>query len=215
MNSEKRTYVMSARAAKMAATRQRILDCAADLYLGQGIDDFTLDEVARRAETTVQTILRIHGSRDQLLFAALDQLARSGVPLKPTPPGDIAAAVGAIFDLYDAMGDLVLLWLGDERRRPELKERLDTGRKDHQGWVRIAFGPQLKSCSRQMREFLLHALVVATDVYTWSKLRKDLGLTRAAAETTVRFMIEAAVREGTRDGKSSVAQLVGRRQSST
>ena len=121
MKSQTRAYVMNARAAKMEETRRRILDAAAELYLQRGIDEFTLEEAARRAGTTVQTILRIHASRDRLLYAALDKLARAGVPLKPTPPGDIAAAVAAIFDLYEAIGDMVMQWLADERRRPALK----------------------------------------------------------------------------------------------
>ena len=67
---------MTARAAKMAEIRARILDCAIDLYTKRGIDEFTLDEVARRAGTTVQTILRIHESRISLLRSPR-QLARA------------------------------------------------------------------------------------------------------------------------------------------
>lgn len=209
-----RPYTMTLRAAKMAATRARILGCAADLYMERSIDDFTLEEVARRAGTTVQTILRIHGSRDQLFIAALDKLARIGVPLKPTPAGDVAAAVGAIFDLYETSGDMILQWLGDERRRPELKKTLDEGRADHRDWVRLAFAPQLEACAKPARARLFNALVVATDVYVWSKLRKDNGLARPEAEAVVRDMIEAVVERQTNHGKVSVAELVGRRQPS-
>jgi len=205
---------MTARAAKMAKTRARILDCAVDLYTKRGIDEFTLDEVARRAGTTVQTILRIHASRDQLFFAALDKLARSGVPLKPTPPGELAAAVGAIFDLYETSGDMVLQWLSDEHRRPEVKKTLDEGRADHRDWVKLAFAPQLDACAKTARTCLFNVLVVATDVYVWSKLRKDNGLARPEAEAIVRGIIEAVVERVTDHGKVSLAKLVGRRKSS-
>ena len=73
----------------MEATRLRILDAAADLYLQAGVDEFTLEAVAALAETTVRTLLRAHGSRDRLLYAALDKLARLGVPLKPTEPAPL------------------------------------------------------------------------------------------------------------------------------
>jgi len=214
MKSAKRPYVMTARAERMEETRARILDCAADLYVERGIDQFTLEEVARRAGTTVQTILRIHASRDQLFFTALDKLARSGVPLKPTPPGDIAAAVGAIFDLYETSGEMVLQWLSDERRRPELKKTLDEGRADHRDWVRLAFAPQIEACVEAARARLFNVLVVATDVYVWSKLRKDNGLARPEAEAIVRDIIEAVVERETDHGKVSLAKLVGRRKPS-
>jgi AcrR family transcriptional regulator len=205
---------MIGRAAKMEETRARIVGSAADLYLEQGIDDFTLDEVARRAGTTVQTILRIHGSRDRLLFAALDKLARAGQPLKPTPPGDVPAAIGAIVDLYEAMGEMVLQWLSDERRRPEFREALDGGRRDHRDWIGIAFAPYLAACRGSARDRLFNMLVVATDIYAWSKLRKDNGLARPEAEAVMLGMVEAVVEREMRHGKVPVAELVGRRKPS-
>ncbi|HLJ70643.1 MAG TPA: TetR/AcrR family transcriptional regulator [Roseiarcus sp.] len=206
---------MTARAAKMEATRRRILDCAADLYMRRSIDDFTLEEVAHCAGATVQTILRIHGSRDRLLLAALDKLVQIGVPLKPTPPGDIDAAVGAIFDLYEATGEVILKELADEHRRPELKKMLDEGRAHHRDWVQLAFAPQLAACpSAAARMLLLNALIVATDITVWAKLRKDNALARPQAEAVVRRIIESVVEREDRHGEASVAELVGRRKSS-
>jgi AcrR family transcriptional regulator len=212
MKSRTRHYALGARAAKMEETRRRIVEAAADLYLSRGADAFTLEDVARRAETTVQTILRVHSSRDRLLYAALDKLARAGVPLKPTPPGDVAAAVAAIFDLYESIGDMVMQWLADERRRPALKSMIDDGRRDHGDWIAIAFAPQLAARQGKARETLRQALLVATDVYAWQKLRRDNGLPRAAAEAVVRAMIEAVANRETTDGETAVVELVGRRQ---
>lgn len=213
MKKPPRTYVMSARAAKMEATRKRILDDAADLYLERGIDEFTLEMVAQRAQTTVQTILRIHGNRDRLLFAVVDKLARNGVPLKPTPPGDIAAAVSAIFDLYETIGDMVMQWLADERRRPELRKTLDEGRNDHRNWVALAFGPQIEGCRKAVRARFFQALVVATDVYVWAKLRRENGLDREAAEAVVRLIVDSLLQQEATNGEATVAELVGRRES--
>ncbi len=205
---------MTARAAKMEATRARILDSAVALYMEDDIEAFTLDAVARRAGTTAQTILRIHGSRDRLLFAAVDKLARGGVPLKPTPAGDVAAAIGAIFDLYETSGELILRWLADERRRPELKATLDEGRADHRAWVKLVFAPQLAAAAPAARQRLFNILLVATDVHVWSKLRKENGLARAEAEAVLRHIIAAVTERRAEDGKVPVAQLVGRRKSS-
>lgn len=213
MKSPKRPYQMAGRAAKMQEMRRRIVDSAAELYMQQSIDDFTLEEVARRAGTTVQTILRVHGSRDQLLFVALDKLARSGVPLKPTPPGDVAAAISALFDLYETSGEMILRWLSDEHRRPELKKTLDEGRQDHRDWVALVFAPQLAACEARGRARLFNALVVATDLYSWNKLRKDNGLARADAEAVIRTIIEAVLEREKGHGDVSVAELVRRGES--
>ena len=48
-----RPYMMTARAAKADATKARIREAASRLYAERPIEDFTLDEVARAAGTTV------------------------------------------------------------------------------------------------------------------------------------------------------------------
>src|SRR5690348_8668004 len=126
-----RRYDMTARAAKAAATRERIRAAAIALYCERPIEDFTLDEVARRAGSTVQTVLRAFGSKDALIVAALCEMAEAGVPLKPTPPGAVAPAVSAVVDLYETIGDALVQRLGDEQRRLALRPVLDDGRRNH------------------------------------------------------------------------------------
>jgi len=209
MKISKRPYTMTRRAEAAAATRQRILDSAVQLYCDWRIEDFTLDEVARRAGATVQTVLRAYGSKESLLLAALFRLAEGGVPLKPTPPGDVASAVGAIFDLYESMGDLLMQRLADERRLPAIKPTLDRGRANHREWVEDVFAPLVKGRRDAELAEILNALTVATDIYVWEKLRRDMGLNRDAAEAVVRRMVLSLVK---REEDNGEAQLVGRRQ---
>jgi len=212
MKRIKRPYVMTARAAKAEATRARILTAAMELYTGRSIEDFTLDEVAALSETTVQTVLRVFGSKDQLIYAALGELAARGMSLKPTPPGDVDAAVTAIFDVYETMGDLVIQYLNDERRRPSLQPILQQGRENHRDWVKSVFAPLLKLQNGGGRAQLLNILDVATDVYVWKLLRRDQALGRPAAEAIMRRLINGASNAEVADGKDPLAQLVGRRQ---
>jgi AcrR family transcriptional regulator len=212
MKRIKRPYVMTARAAKAEATRARILTAAMELYTGRSIEDFTLDEVAALSETTVQTVLRVFGSKDQLIYAALGELAARGMSLKPTPPGDVAAAVTAIFDVYETMGDLVIQYLNDERRRPSLQPILQQGRENHRDWVKSVFAPLLKLQNGGGRAQLLNILDVATDVYVWKLLRRDQALGRPAAEAIMRRLINGASNAEVADGKDPLAQLVGWRQ---
>jgi AcrR family transcriptional regulator len=212
MKKTKRRYVMTARAAKTEATRERIRASAVELYSGGEIDEFTLDEVARRAGTTVQTVLRTFGSKEDLLFAALEVMADSGVPLRTTPPGDVAEAVTAIFDVYETMGDFVMQRLNDERRHPALKPLLAVGRHGHRSWVKTAFAPLLQKLQGSEQAQLRHALTAVTDVYVWKLLRRDSGLSRAAAEAVVRKLITGVVQQETSHGTDSLAELVRRRE---
>jgi AcrR family transcriptional regulator len=212
MKRGKRSYVMTARAAKAEATKARIRASAMDVYLHEPIEDFTLETVASRAGTTVQTVLRIFGSKDELVYAALDEMAAGGVFLRPAPPGDIKAAVSAFFDIYESVGDLVMERLNEERRRPALKPTLEQGRENHRDGVKTVFAPQLGRLHGAARAQLLTILVVLTDVYVWKLVRRDMALGRAAAEAIVRQMISGVIQQEKADGTDTVAELVRRRE---
>jgi len=212
MKMKKRRYAMAARAAKAEATKARIRGSAMELYCQRPIEDFTLEEVADRAGVAVRTVLRAYPSKDELVYAALDEMAAGGVYLKPTPPGDIKAGVSAFFDIYETVGDLVLQRLSDERRRPGLKPSLDQGRKNHRDGVKFIFAPQLEQRRGAARSELFSMLVIMTDVYVWKLLRRDMALTRPAAEAIVGKMIFSIIEREDADGTDSLAELVGRRQ---
>jgi AcrR family transcriptional regulator len=207
-----RPYVMTARAAKAAATRARIRAAAIALYTDRPIEDVTLEEVARRAQTTVQTLLRAFVSKEELVYQALDDVAATGVPLKETPPGDVAAAVAAFHDIYEAMGDLVIQRLADEHRRPALKPGLEAGRRNHRAGVEAAFAPQLARVGGDERSRLVTILITATDVYVWKLLRRDMALNRTEAEAIVCRIIEGVTLKEEADGEHTLVELVGRRQ---
>src|SRR5579863_7906336 len=173
MKSKTRPYAMTARAAKAEATRTRIKTSAMALYCGRPIEDFTLEAVAERAGVAVRTVLRAFPSKDELIYAALEEMAAGGVFLRPTPPGDVKAAVTAFFDIYESVGDLVIQRLAEERRRPALKASLDQGRENHRDGVKTIFAPQLQRRHGAARAQLLTMLVTLTDVYVWKLLRRD------------------------------------------
>jgi AcrR family transcriptional regulator len=212
MKSRKRRYVMTERAAKAEATKARIRMSAMELYCRRPIEEFTLEEVAQRAGTTVRTILRAYANKDELVYAALEEMAAGGVFLKPTRPGNVREAVAAFFDIYEGVGDLVMQRLNDERRHPGLKPVLNQGRENHRDGVKTVFAPQLARVAGAARAQLLNILVVLTDVYVWKLLRRDMGLSRSAAEAAVCKMINGVIEGEETDGTDSLAQLVGRRQ---
>lgn len=195
MKQRKRAYVMRARSATTEAMRERIRHSAIQMYSERPLDDFTLDEVAKRAKSTVQTVLRAFGSKDNLIVAALAALSPQGSPMKPSPIGDVAAAVSVIFDLYESIGAVVIQQLADERRLPGLEADLNLGRSVHRDWVKTVFAPQLRRARGNARMQLFNGLVVATDVYVWKLLRRDQALNRAPAEAVVRRIIKGLINE--------------------
>lgn len=220
MKATKRAYVMTARSAKAEATRQRICDSVMALYRERGMDGFTLDDVAARAETTVQTVLRAFKSKDNLVLEALTRFTKNESAqlldypggFTPTPPGDVRAAVAEVVSIYEAMGDLVVRNLSDEQRNPAIKPLVDNGRKAHSAWAKRVFAPQLAARRGPARSQLFNCLLVATDVLTWQILRRDLKLSRSATEATIRYMVDAVTSMESADDTLPLAELVRRRQ---
>lgn len=184
----KRPYSMARRAAMAAATKARIRDAALALHSAQ-LFEFTLNEVARRAGVSVQTVLRIYGSKDALYLMMTDAAANR--QRLPAAPGDVSAAVAALCEDYEAIGDQVIQYLADELRLPALKPKVELGRRAHRQWIETAFAPQLRARRGRARDDLLYALVVATDVYAWKLLRRDLKLERRDVERVLTQMISA------------------------
>jgi AcrR family transcriptional regulator len=60
------------RAARTRATRRRIVDAAAELFVGQGYAGSTLEQVAERAGVAVQTVYFHFGNKRTLLKEAVD-----------------------------------------------------------------------------------------------------------------------------------------------
>jgi AcrR family transcriptional regulator len=191
-----RAYDMSNRAAQAEATRTRIREAAVGVYQERALDGFTLDEVARRAGVTVQTVLRAFGSKDQLIMKALIALSEETQPIKlPRVPGDAAEAVTIFFDLYEELGDFLIQQLGDEPRLPGLKPEIDAGREGHAKWIEEAFALFLARHEGKERAEIFHALMVATDVYVWKLLRRDQKLDRCDAEAVMRRLVTGIMRE--------------------
>ncbi|MDE2227988.1 MAG: TetR/AcrR family transcriptional regulator [Alphaproteobacteria bacterium] len=179
---------MALRSARAAATKARIRDAAVALHADR-LFDFTLDEVARRAGVTVQTVLRIYGSKDALYLLMMDGAANR--QRRDSPPGDVPAAVAALYDDYETIGDQVIQYLADELRNPTLAPKVELGRQAHRQWVETVFAPQLRARTGRARQDLRHALIVATDVYAWKLLRRDLKLDRRDIERVITQMISA------------------------
>lgn len=169
-----RPYRMGARADSAEATRRRILEAAISLLAARPAAEIRLEQVANRAEVSVQTILRLHGTRARLLERARGEALRRIGAEPPEPrPGDVPAVVACLFDGYESLGNLA-----QPRPRP---------------WIEAQFAPQLARHPGARRERVLNALQVACAPHTWKLLRRELGLARPEAEATVRRLVTGSL----------------------
>lgn len=183
---------MGARAAAAAATRQRILEAAVSALWGRRVTEVHLEDIAASAAVTVQTVLRVFGSRARLVDAAWDVTRDRIVAQRETAaPGDVTGTIRALYDHYEQMGDFVIRNLAEEDQLPAMKGWLARGRRAHRASMRRQFAPWLDAQPAGERRQLLDCLVAACDVYTWKLFRRDMGRTRGDAELRVRRMVSA------------------------
>jgi len=175
-----------------AATRERILDVAQTLLADPGADP-TLEAVAREAGVSVQTVLRGFGSKQGLVVAAIGTVRGTEQGLTDDPPRNEADSVRRIHDDYELIGDRVLRMLADEHRIAGFAEAAAEGRTRHREWVRVSFAAQLRKLPARRRAQAITALCAATDVYVWKLLRRDLGLSRPAAQAVTERLVRGAL----------------------
>lgn len=174
---------MTTRATTAAATAERILDATAEVFWERHEEQISLEEVARRAGVTVQTVIRRFGPKDSLFAAAVDrETERVRRQRDQAPVGDVTAAVHVLLNSYEATGDRMLGVLAEEQRVPSLAVILDRGRALHRAWCARVFADALAGWSGLERERRLAQLVAVCDVYTWKLLRRDAGLSQRQTE---------------------------------
>jgi AcrR family transcriptional regulator len=180
---------MDLRAAAVDATRERILEAAAGAFLEHWYDDITIAEVAKLAGVSGQTVINHFGGKEGLAAATYERVGQEIVSLRYTPePGDVPALIGALIEDYERTGDAIIRLLALEDRVPSLQPLLARGRASHGDWVKEMF----------LAPELVPELIVATDVYSWKRLRRDQGLSRRQTTAAVMQIVEALLERRTR-----------------
>ncbi|MFG1479193.1 TetR/AcrR family transcriptional regulator [Xanthobacter sp. V4C-4] len=189
----KRAYNQGARARAAELTAGRILDVFARRIRDDWLDQITLDQIAQEADVTVPTVVRHFGGKDGLLAAVQRRTAGEIHARRRIAPGDVQGALAALIDDYEAAGDLVMRVLSQEERHAPFKAMADEGRREHRAWIAGIFAPWLDSLDAAARQARLDALVVATDLYVWKLLRRDMGRTPAETRALMSTLVTAAI----------------------
>jgi AcrR family transcriptional regulator len=181
---------MKARADAAAATGERILDAAVELFWEGPTADISLDEVARRAGVSVQTVIRRFGGKEGLMAAAGDrERVRISEQRNQPEPGDVSGAVKTLIDHYEETGDRVMRMLAEEERTPALAPLVNRGRELHRDWCSRMFAFALDGRAGVERDRRLAQLIAVCDVYTWKLLRRDANLSRRQTELAIRELL--------------------------
>ena len=185
---------MKARAEAAAATGDRIIEAAIELFSTRPYEEVGLEEVAAAADVSVRTVLRRFGTKEGLFAESNTRAGRAILAQRAEAPvGDVKGAIRNLFDHYEEWGDQRLLFLAQEHRVPDIRQNIRAGRAAHRDSVERAFGPLLPKRHGPRRERQVMALIAATDVYTWKLLRRDWGLPRDEAERTMAQMVEGVL----------------------
>lgn len=193
-----RPYRMTARAEAARETAHRVLVIATDLFGEKPYEEVTLGEVAERANVAVRTVIRRFGSKEALFAEAMRLLGEQAERDRDMAAvGDVAGAVRHLVDQYERWGDHRLRMLLQEDRIPVIADTVAHGRRYHWSWVERTFAPMLVGLRGGARKRRRGALIVATDIYTWKLLRRDLGSSRADTERTILEIIQSIAGDST------------------
>jgi AcrR family transcriptional regulator len=195
-DSPPRSYRMTTRALSSAATGERILDAAIEIFWELPTDQISLDEVAGRAGVSVQTVIRRFGGKDALVVAAAE---RESTAIRrqrdQAPAGDVTVAVQVLVKHYEAFGDRVLKMLAEQERVPALRHIVDSGRALHRDWCTRVFAAALTGRAPTVQRRRLAQLVALCDVYMWKLLRRDAGLSRRQTELAIVELLTPILKE--------------------
>jgi AcrR family transcriptional regulator len=207
-----RSYTMTARADGAAATRERIVHAALQLFFDQWYEDVTLAAIAKAAGVSHQTVLNHFDSKEGVALAALQIAERETIERRAfAAPGDIDGAVHVLVGEYERFGDSNARWAASSERLGSLAGMLDVARASHQEWLEQIFDTDLPK-EPDARRRAINALHAATDVYTWKLLRRDLHLGRAETEQTMAELVRGVLDRLLRRRASSATRTRTRRE---
>ena len=179
-----RAYDMTKRMASVEGTRRRIAAAALDLFMDRDFDAVSLNEIARAAGVSHQTVLNHCGTKAGAMLAAGALFSERVRELEADAvAGDVASVVRTTCRRYEALGDANVRWAGMSARAPEIADGLERGRLAFQSWLLDMLSELMPGEDEpEERRRVLIGLHAALDVFTWKLLRRDLGLGREQTE---------------------------------
>ena len=189
--SRPRAYDMTKRSDAEGGTRRRVAEAALSLFKERDYDDVSLNEIARAAGVSHQTVLNHCESKAGVLMAAGELFSEEIRNLEvDAVVGDVTSVVRTTCIRYEVLGDANARWAAISTRAPEVAESLARGRSGFQSWLEEMLGDLMPSdADPAERRRVLLGLQAALDVFTWKLLRRDLGLSQDQTEAQLTDLV--------------------------
>lgn len=183
-DTKRRAYDRTLRTENAMGTRRRIAETALALFEERDYDTISLNEIARAAGVSHQTVLNHCKSKAGVMLAAAEVFSERVRDLEiETVPGDVRSVVSTTCDRYEVLGDANARWGAMISRAPEVAEGLARGRANFQAWLEAMLGDLMPGVDEpEERRRVLLGLHGALDVMTWKLFRRDIGLSRERTE---------------------------------
>ena len=189
--SRPRAYDMTKRSDAEGGTRRRVAEAALSLFKERDYDDVSLNEIARAAGVSHQTVLNHCESKAGVLMAAGELFSEEIRDLEvDAVVGDVISVVHTTCIRYEVLGDANARWAAMSTRAPEVAEGLTRGKLGFQSWLEAMLGDLMPSdADPAERQRVLLGLHAALDVFTWKLLRRDLGLSQEQTEAQLTDLV--------------------------
>jgi len=192
-DSHPRLYRQTARAQAAEDTGNRILDAFVTHFRAGWFEEIRLDDIAREAGVTVQTVIRRFGGKEGLLEASANRMEGAILGERSPAATNVGTAVDILISEYDQMGGLMMRMLSQEERYPAIHKFAERGRAMHRQWVGEVFAPWLARIEEPRRRDVHDRLVIAFDLYVWKLIRVDMKRSREALREAMLGMAAAAL----------------------
>ncbi len=190
-----RPYRKVVRAASEIATHEAILDAAFVEFSTTSFDRVTLKQIAERSGVTVQTIIRRFGSKEELFEELARREGERILAERDVPEGaSLPVALDSLLGHYERDGDTIANFVAQEHLFEPIRAIVDRGRRTHRAWVERHCRHLLSGLDGSVRERVVHAATVATDLSTWKLLRRDLGLEPAEVAAVMTELLQGLER---------------------
>lgn len=188
----RRPYRQEARARGAEATHRRILEAAEALLRVEPAAAVPVAAVARRAGTTVPTVLRHFGTKEALVAATLaTALARSRAARPRVAPGDHLGAARVLAEEYEADAPLLR---AAEAVLPGARRELEGARRLHRDWLARTFARTLSPLAPVVHRRRLAQLVAVSGPVPWRTLRDTEHLGPVQAQAALAELLQALSR---------------------
>lgn len=179
-----RAYDMSSRGESSRSTKRRIAEAALELFKARDYDDVSLNEIARAAGVSHQTVLNHFETKAGILPASAEVFSEQVAALNlPVTVGDPVSIVRVTCARYEIVGDVNARWSDIAPRVPGLEALIAHARTNFQAWLTDVLGDLLPGPDEPAeRRRVLVGVHAALEVHTWRFLRRDLQLSQADTE---------------------------------